>query len=259
MKKLSIILILIYQVISIGCVEETTIIKNSITDLVDEPKGGNCISGGIKVITGMDDNNNEILDEAEIENVEYICNGNDGVNGISSLLDVVELESSDSCLSGGYKVLSGLDLNQDSMLDEEEIQQTEYICNGTDGVDGGYDKQVVLKWDGHPGTSSTNYQLMPSHFYIRNFDIRNYTNVDSVVFTAYLGGSGTMQLYDVTNKKVIANSTLSSNSTRLKLYKTVNLINELPQEPIVLAIRLKTSQKGYSFSVLVPKLILYRK
>lgn len=265
MKKISVILLLSLLIISSGCIEETNILKNSITELVEEPKGENCSTGGLKIITGMDENNNEVLEENEIENIQYVCNGTDGIDGVdgqSSLLDVVELEAGDSaCVAGGYKVMSGMDLNGDSILDMTEVQNVEYICNGED-VD--YDKKVILNWDSNFGTSSTSYELIRPYFYLRDFNIDNYMGVDSVVFMAYLDVSrstvkGTMQLFDVTNNTVIPNTTLFSNSTNYKLCKTGNLITSLPHESINVAIRLKTSKSGYSFSVVNAKLILYRK
>jgi ligand-binding sensor domain-containing protein len=37
----------------------------------------------------------------------------------------------ENCSDGGYKIISGLDLDYNSLLEESEIQETEYICNPT--------------------------------------------------------------------------------------------------------------------------------
>ena len=50
---------------------------SSLVSIVDEPKGGNCTSGGKKVAVGLDSNRNGTLDEDEIDEngIYYICNG----------------------------------------------------------------------------------------------------------------------------------------------------------------------------------------
>jgi hypothetical protein len=100
---------------------------NSLVTTVIEPKGVNCAEGGLKVITGLDRNNNEVLDVDEQTNHEFVCHGNggsgdgvacsitDGINGGKELTCgdqelIVELPStfSDleiSTIDGGYRIL----------------------------------------------------------------------------------------------------------------------------------------------------------
>ncbi len=40
-----------------------------------EPAGANCEFGGLKILTGLDDDGDRFLDEAEIDSVQYVCNG----------------------------------------------------------------------------------------------------------------------------------------------------------------------------------------
>ncbi|HOB72184.1 MAG TPA: hypothetical protein PKM18_10430, partial [bacterium] len=42
----------------------------------------------------------------------------------------------DNCVDGGKKIDSGIDTNGDGVLQENEIQSTDYVCNGEAGVDG---------------------------------------------------------------------------------------------------------------------------
>jgi len=46
-----------------------------------EPAGSNCPFGGTKITTGLDDNGDQILDEAEIDSTAYVCNGEPGPAG----------------------------------------------------------------------------------------------------------------------------------------------------------------------------------
>ena len=113
-----------------GCKKEGPEGKKALLDLIIEPQGLNCTSGGYKVISGIDLNNNNILDTSEIQSTKYICNGN---NGNNSLLSVIPEPVGTNCSAGGYKVVSGIDLNGNNILDVSEVQKTVYICDGVAG------------------------------------------------------------------------------------------------------------------------------
>jgi len=108
----------------------------SLINLSGEPVGDNCTSGGHKIETGIDTNNNGTLDSDEVQSTQYICNGTDGLNGQSSLVDVTEEPVGANCSSGGFKIDVGLDTNGNGILDSDEVQSTQYVCNGTDGLNG---------------------------------------------------------------------------------------------------------------------------
>ncbi len=107
--------------------------NNSLIDIKDEPAGSNCSTGGYKILTGIDLNNNNILDENEIQNTKYICNGDNGLNGLNTLLSIVAEKPGANCPVGGYKVSTGIDLNNNDTLEDSEIQHTEFLCNGNSG------------------------------------------------------------------------------------------------------------------------------
>ena len=46
--------------------------------VTNEPAGANCADGGQKLTTGVDDNRNGILDPAEVDSTQYVCNGESG-------------------------------------------------------------------------------------------------------------------------------------------------------------------------------------
>lgn len=52
---------------------------NSLVSVVDEAAGDNCEYGGKKFMSGLDKDGNGVLDESEVKNSYYICNGNDAV------------------------------------------------------------------------------------------------------------------------------------------------------------------------------------
>lgn len=49
----------------------------SLIKVTNEPEGPNCDEGGIKVQTGLDSNQNNVLDSSEIATTNYVCNGED--------------------------------------------------------------------------------------------------------------------------------------------------------------------------------------
>ena len=81
-------------------------------------------------------------------------NGQDGVdgeNGLSTILYTLDEPSGDNCAYGGTKIVYGIDVNSDEVLSDSEIDNSTYICNGSDGSDGedGEDGEVVTD-EQHP-------------------------------------------------------------------------------------------------------------
>ena len=64
-------------------------------------------------------------------------NGNDG-EGLNSLISSATEEAGENCSNGGVKILTGIDTNNNGTLDEDEVDQdnTQYICNGSNGEGG---------------------------------------------------------------------------------------------------------------------------
>ena len=62
-------------------------------------------------------------------------NGVDGANGANSLIVQTELSETDErCSAGGFVTESGVDSNQNGVLDDDEIENTSVTCNGEDRV-----------------------------------------------------------------------------------------------------------------------------
>ncbi|WP_203256357.1 DUF7151 family protein [Hyunsoonleella ulvae] len=106
---------------------------SSLVNITNISPGENCENGGTQVDVGIDNNANGILDQNEILNTNYICNG---VDGNTSLTSVVTEPAGDNCENGGVKIDSGVDVNSNGTLDADEITTTAYVCNGLDGNDG---------------------------------------------------------------------------------------------------------------------------
>jgi hypothetical protein len=67
-----------------------------LTTLTDEPAGANCVSGGVKVATGADDDHDGTLSASETETTKYVCNGEDSGSGSTAGSMVVRAFSTSS-------------------------------------------------------------------------------------------------------------------------------------------------------------------
>ncbi len=107
---------------------------NSLVKIITESAGANCATGGKKVESGLDFDNNGTLDTIEVTSTNYVCNGavgdtgTNGTNGLTSLVKTSNEPSGSNCNKGGTKVESGLDLNSNNVLDNDEITSTSYVC-----------------------------------------------------------------------------------------------------------------------------------
>ncbi len=107
----------------------------ALVDIVEEPAGDNCAYGGQAISTGVDENGNGILDEDEVNDTVYVCNGElgpageDGEDGDTALVRIDDVEPSYPCWSGGYEIHVGLDLDGDGVLSDDEITSTNTVCH----------------------------------------------------------------------------------------------------------------------------------
>jgi hypothetical protein len=281
--------------------------KNSLSKIFTESPGTNCGEGGLRIVIGMDSNSNNLLDVNEITQTEYLCNGMTGKNWLTTVLNEA---AGINCGSGGYKMQVGLDLNSNSQLEQNEITETRYVCNGINAVSSltviadepagancvlggivvkvgldnnanflldnsevqstkyicapqtGNDKQVRIEV-GSPnfGTSSTDWTLSsyPSYNLIK-FNKLDYSNVDSITFVPSLvafgpdplsPGTATVyaQLYNVTNSQPITGSDVSAVAPNYTFHESRNIYDHLPIGEKTYAIRVKSGITGHFVGV----------
>ncbi len=135
-------------------------------EIAAEAAGTNSTCCGQKVLTGLDVNNNLVIDATgEIIQTKFICDGADGTDGTNgtdgtdgtngtdgytTLVEITTEAAGTNCTSGGQTVLTGLDVNNNLVIDAPgEIIQTKDICDGADGTDG------TNGTDGTDGTNGT--------------------------------------------------------------------------------------------------------
>lgn len=132
--------------VCVGCVDSNVVDgRDAIVDVVDEPQSSACPFGGVKIDSGLDENSNGELEPTEVSDTRYVCNGADAKPPSRTI--VADEPAGDNCSGGGVKVQNGLDNDRDGELSEAEVEETRYVCNGTDGADGE---------DGADGTNGAN-------------------------------------------------------------------------------------------------------
>jgi len=121
--------------------------RNALLLLVPEPPGAHCAHGGMAVHAGPDLDGNGVLDPvAEVTSTAYLCNGapgqpgndgdagSDGSDALQALVELRREEPGANCSTGGTRVISGLDLNGNGQLDDDEVTQAQYVCNAPNHV-----------------------------------------------------------------------------------------------------------------------------
>lgn len=100
----------------------------SLLALSNEPAGNYCSNGGVKVETGLDANSNGTLDTSEVSDTQYVCNGEDLTDQLVVLMLTSSEEPGANCPAGGDKISSGIDDNQDGVLQLNEVDAVTYSC-----------------------------------------------------------------------------------------------------------------------------------
>lgn len=186
----------------------------------------------------------------------------ENLDGLNSLVKIEDEPGGENCISGGVKISSGLDMNSNNILDDNEITYTNYVCNGSDGM---FDKQVIIPFIGpnHPSTSLVTGSVSTTK-QLKDFNILNYPGADSIIFGGFPESTEstikcTVELYDNTNKKIINNTKITSNATTLIWQTTsTNFIDDLPRESIDLLVFIRSGKGGTDVHMYDPTLIIYR-
>ena len=121
-----------------------------------------CIDGGIDINVGTDLNLDANLSNDEITSQSTICHGKMGLSGpqgqpgetgqdaLSTLIETEQYEYGNStCLTGGHLINIGYDNDSNGNLSDDEITNSESICNGLLGSNGNPGQNGVNGSSGH--------------------------------------------------------------------------------------------------------------
>ena len=236
---------------------------NSLIKTTPEPISTNCENGGIKVETGFDSNRNGNLETDEVLTTNFICS----IKGDNSLINTSIESSGNNCTNGGIKIDSGIDNNNNGILDDSEIQSTRFICNG---IDGGIDEQIRLSFGNSFLVSSSSDWIFSNNEteHLLKFNKLNYTNVDSIVVATRLATTNSSvkcfsELFNITESAPIPNTQLESTVLNTEPFEYVfsgNIYDDLPDSEINLVLRIRSELEGTAVIGGFPTYIfIYRK
>ncbi len=193
-----------------------------------------------------------------------------GPPGLKSLIDMENYAATASCVSGGVRVKSGIDLNSNNVLDANEVDNTKEICFTQKAE---LDKVIIIPINFlNSGASSAGN--VNDRGQIFKFNKNNYPGVDSIILVCnpYLDPnfqantpSGVVQLFNITDNVPIANSQIITNYVRTSadrdtpVRETGNIINYLPNQTISLGILVQSSDLSLYCYPGLCYLYLYRK
>jgi hypothetical protein len=101
---------------------------------LDDATTADCGAGGVVVRTGVDGDGDGVLDDSEVDHSTAVCNGTDGTDGATSLINVDALAPGDECRFGGHVVRTGLDDDRDGDLAEAEVDAVGYVCESRTAI-----------------------------------------------------------------------------------------------------------------------------
>ena len=212
--------------------------QNGLTSLIVssvEPNGANCPNGGTRVETGVDDDGNGLLSLDEVDDLLFVCNGENGTDGTDGVDGTDGADGADGtngssttttmvarlsiapaylgCNGTGQLLQQGLDdgsgggIPQNGVLESGEIMTSSLICT-TFAVD-----QVEDINPGAFGSNPTNFCTLNSTLY----------------FTASNGTTNGIWSMDVNG-----NISLEYNGTALGMRTIGNQLMFLGQHPVTL-------------------------
>lgn len=109
---------------------------NALVETETEPAGDNCTAGGLVVRTGQDADGDGALNDDEVEQTSYLCNGaagdagEPGTPGESGDVSLIETAEAANCGdAGGLLVRVGVDSDGDGALQPSEVTSERELCN----------------------------------------------------------------------------------------------------------------------------------
>jgi hypothetical protein len=147
--------------------------------------------------------------------------------------------------------------------EKEEVQNTTTVIMDTTS---NQDKQARINFPYMSvGILGTSGKILSQEFWLIDFNKSNYTDVDSIVFSASLESFDTTancvaELFNITDNTSITNSLIKTNKLTTVWVRTKNIFAGLPDKNIDLSIRVSQDKETQSGGAIYDAvLLLYRK
>ncbi len=132
---------------------------------------------------------------------------------------------------------------------------------GPKGESGVNDQQVRLDFGSLQSTQDT--LILGPEDYLVSFNLSNFAEVDSAVFTGLLRSTSdtntcTLELYNASDSSTVSSISLQSSDTTLTWLETGNILSSLPSGTVNLSVRLRSENAGIRVEGGQVFLFLYR-
>jgi hypothetical protein len=195
----------------------------SVVATVAEPPGVNCAGGGVAIESGLDRNDNGVLDASEVTTTSYVCAG---VPGSSTLVGVVAEPPGVHCANGGEAIETGFDVNGNGVLDPSEVSQTTYVCGATNPaiIDGSFTVNNSVDAAQLVGVTTITGNLTIDAAGLTALDLSALQTVTGTV--TYIGFSGTtLAMPALTSTAgILVNGTITTAPLELPVLATAGFI-----------------------------------
>lgn len=115
---------------------------------LEDAAAADCPAGGVVVRTGVDEDRDGTLQDDEVDDTATLCQGDGGEGtegpegprgpaGPASLIRLDPAGQTGECTFGGTSVSTGIDANDDGVLDDDEVENTAVICESPQVIEGG--------------------------------------------------------------------------------------------------------------------------
>lgn len=192
----------IFLVLFAGCSTSNEIEQKVLISSVDEPKGANCINGGIKIISGKDLNGNTQLEMGEITATHFVCLPDVPLEYEGSIINVNQIPPYSLCPNGGIQVVFSFGLTDISHQGQYQPVYIHTFCHDKEAI---YQIEQSIKL---PDVYMTSDTLISEASYLQSFnfdDFESYNYIDYTINvpTDFSGLSGIVQLYDITDNETV--------------------------------------------------------
>ena len=124
------------------------------------------------------------------------CSKDHGLDGLTSLVSINTEAAGKNCAAGGLRIDTGIDKNKDGLLSQNEIQSSQYVCNGVNGINGANGTNGMNGADGM--TTLISMSVEPASSNCPNGGYRIFTGFD-------LNKNHVLDPDEVTNAKYVCN------------------------------------------------------
>lgn len=155
------------------------------------------------------------------------CSGDDGTNGLdgyNSIIVTLIEQPGGNCANGGFQIQTGIDLNSNNQLEDAEIDNISFICNGQD-VEIGFKRYVSLI--SQSGTNNPTYSVLENTMELHINWVRESQGKYIGTLSSSIDTNNSVIFYNTPSTHTgVRGSIVSSTEIRLELEAGINAFKD---------------------------------